>query len=61
MRLRAASFWKVGGKMPPPPFAPFWLNTLFFAAWFGPLWGLMMWFSTGKVKAIASLARCSPA
>ena len=25
-------FWKVGGKMPPPPFAPFWLNTLFFAA-----------------------------
>lgn len=39
-------FWKVGGKMPPPPFAPFWLNTLFFAAWFGPLWGLMMWFST---------------
>lgn len=41
-------FWKMGGKMPPPPFAPFWLNTLFFAVWFGPLWGIVMWFSSWK-------------
>lgn len=41
-------FWKMGGKMPPPPFAPFWLNTLFFAVWFGPLWGIVMWFSRWK-------------
>ena len=33
-------FWKLGGKMPPPPFAPFWRNMLFFAAWFGCLWGV---------------------
>ncbi len=41
-------FWTMGGKMPPPPFAPFWLNTLFFAVWFGPLWGIVMWFSRWK-------------
>lgn len=39
---------KMGGKMPPPPFAPFWLNTLFFTVWFGPLWGLLMWFGSWK-------------
>lgn len=38
-------FWKMGGTMPPPPFAPFWLNTLFFGVWFGPVWGMLMWFS----------------
>ncbi|MEL0554978.1 MULTISPECIES: DUF6404 family protein [Enterobacteriaceae] len=37
--------WNAGWKMPPPPFAPFWLNMVFFAGWFGPVWGLLMWFS----------------
>ncbi|HIE1457116.1 TPA: hypothetical protein ACXJGQ_004189 [Serratia marcescens] len=33
--------------MPPPPFAPFWLNTLFFAVWFGPLCRFAVWFIHG--------------
>lgn len=38
----AASFLKLGGEMLPPPFAPFWRNMLFFAAWFGCLWGVFV-------------------
>lgn len=40
--------WRMGVNMPPPPFAPFWLNTLFFGVWFGPLWGVLMWFMVWK-------------
>jgi hypothetical protein len=47
-------FWKAGGKMPPPPFAPFWRNMLFFAAWFGPLWGVFMWFSTWQSEGYSA-------
>ena len=47
-------FWKLGGKMPPPPFAPFWLNMLFFAVWFGPLWGVFMWFSTWQSEGYSA-------
>jgi hypothetical protein len=47
-------FWKAGGKMPPPPFAPFWLNMLFFAVWFGPLWGVFMWFSTWQSEGYSA-------
>lgn len=37
-------FWKMGATMPPPPFAPFWMNTLFSGVWFGSVWGILMWF-----------------
>ena len=47
-------FWKLGGKMPPPPFAPFWRNMLFFAAWFGCLWGVFMWFSTWQSEGYSA-------
>lgn len=41
--------------MPPPPFAPFWRNMLFFAAWFGCLWGVFMWFSTWQSEGYSAL------
>lgn len=51
----AASFLESRGKMPPPPFAPFWRNMLFFAAWFGCLWGVFMWFSTWQSEGYSAL------
>ena len=48
-------FWKMGSKMPPPPFAPFWLNTMFFAAWYSPIWGIFMWFTIWKNQGFSVL------
>jgi len=36
--------WHVGLLLPPPHFASFGLNFLLFAAGFGVLWGVVMWF-----------------
>ena len=36
--------WRVGLLLPPPHFASFGLNFLLFAAGFGVLWGVVMWF-----------------
>jgi len=53
--------WKLGSEIPPPPFAPFWLNTLFSSVTFGFIWGLFMWLfswnNTGYSPLIA-LERC---
>ena len=35
--------WKLGISMPPPPFAPFWQNTLLFGGYFTLAWGVLMW------------------
>lgn len=40
--------WKVGLKVPPLPFASFWQITLLMGLWFGPVWGICMWFSSWK-------------
>lgn len=40
--------WRLGLKIPPFPFASFWLITGIMGCWFGPVWGLWMWFSTWK-------------
>lgn len=36
--------WKAGLKIPPLPFASFWQITLLMGGWFGPAWGICMWF-----------------
>ena len=36
--------WRVGLLLPPPHFASFGLNFPLFAAGFGVLWGVVMWF-----------------
>ena len=36
--------WRRSIQVPPPLFAPFWLNTLFFSLYFGLIWGLSLWF-----------------
>lgn len=40
--------WRCGVQIPPPPFAPFWLNALCFGGFLGAMWGLFMWFSTWR-------------
>ncbi|MEH2727512.1 DUF6404 family protein, partial [Klebsiella pneumoniae] len=40
--------WKAGLKIPPLPFATFWQITLLMGGWFGPAWGICMWFSSWK-------------
>ncbi|ROR05746.1 hypothetical protein EC836_109220 [Erwinia sp. JUb26] len=53
--------WKLGGKVPPSPFAPFWLNTLLYTAWFGPLWGVLMWLSSWQNQHFSVLRAVSTA
>ncbi|MGJ0630282.1 DUF6404 family protein [Xenorhabdus bovienii] len=36
--------WKMGFKIPPPPFASFWQIAIPMGIWFAPVWGLFMWF-----------------
>lgn len=35
--------WKLGFRVPPPPMAGFASTALLAGAFFGPVWGLMMW------------------
>lgn len=44
--------WKAGLKIPPLPFASFWQITLLMGGWFGPAWGICMWFFTWKDTGI---------
>ncbi|PHM67734.1 hypothetical protein Xsto_00023 [Xenorhabdus stockiae] len=36
--------WRMGFKIPPLPFASFWQTAIPLGIWFGPTWGLLMWF-----------------
>lgn len=47
--------WKLGIKVPLPPFAPFWLNVLYFGGFFGTLWGTFMWFTLWKSENCGAL------
>lgn len=40
--------WKIGFKIPPLPFAPFWQVVLLMGMFFGTTWGFIMWFFTWK-------------
>lgn len=42
------ALWKLGLKVIPLPFMPFWQATLITGIFFGPLYGLFMWFSVWK-------------
>lgn len=46
-------FWKCGLQIPPPTFAPLWMNTLVFGVWFALIWGIFMWFSHWKDQGYA--------
>ena len=39
-------------KRQPLPFASFWQITLLMGGWFGPAWGICMWFFTWKDTGI---------
>lgn len=40
--------WKMGVRIPPLPFAPFWQVALLMGVPVGTIWGLLMWFFTWK-------------
>lgn len=48
--------WKLGGKMPPLPFAPFWQTLLLFTLTFGALWGIFMGIVSGNNADFSSVA-----
>lgn len=35
--------WRMGVRIPPLPFAPFWQVALLMGVPFGTIWGLLMW------------------
>lgn len=44
--------WKCGVHIPPPPFAPFWLNVTFFGVTFGLTWTLIMTLTVWRASPI---------
>lgn len=40
--------WKMGIRIPPLPFAPFWQVALLMGIPIGSVWGILMWFFTWK-------------
>ena len=53
--------WRWGLNVPPPHFAGFWLNLLSFGAFFGVVWGTIMWFAqwASAGASIALAVGCS--
>jgi Family of unknown function (DUF6404) len=47
--------WRVGLVLPPPHFASFGFNFVFFTAWFGVLWGAIMWVSVWSRQGMSSV------
>ncbi|WP_380181953.1 DUF6404 family protein [Kalamiella sp. sgz302252] len=43
-------FWRKGIKIPPPLFAPLWLNTLLSGTLFGLFWGILMWLISWRAQ-----------
>ncbi|MCK9367170.1 MAG: DUF6404 family protein [Metallibacterium scheffleri] len=35
--------WRLGVRVPPPHFAPFWLIAVVHGTWFAVAWGVVMW------------------
>ncbi|EPK3953646.1 DUF6404 family protein, partial [Serratia marcescens] len=46
--------WKYGVQIPPPPFCPFWLNTLTFGFFFGMAWGGVMFVLTISISSFSN-------
>lgn len=44
--------WKLGLKIPPLPFMPFWQTTLITGVSFGLVFGIFMWFSVWEHKGM---------
>ena len=44
--------WKLGFKIPPPHFVPFWKTTLFASLWFGGAWGVVMWLTVWSRQGV---------
>ena len=44
--------WKMGVRIPPLPFAPFWQVALLMGIPIGSVWGILMWFFTWKESGI---------
>ena len=44
---------KLGVKIPPPHFVPFWKTTLFGSLWFGGAWGVVMWLAVWSRQGVA--------
>lgn len=50
--LLIRGLWKLGLKIPPLPFAPFWQIAVIMGVGFGSLWGIFMWFSTWQFSDV---------
>jgi hypothetical protein len=45
--------WKLGLKIPPLPFMPFWQTTLITGIFFGSAWGLIIWFFSWEQMGVS--------
>lgn len=45
--------WKLGLKIPPVPFMPFWQTTLIMGISFGLVYGIFIWFSAWEHRGMA--------
>ena len=54
--------WKLGFKIPPPHFVPFWKTTLLASLWFGGAWGIVMWLTVWSPHSVVvTAALCAAA
>lgn len=51
--LRAMRIMKLPVR--PPHYAPFWSVCLSYSLWFGPVWGIMMWFAAWRSENFTPL------
>ncbi len=47
--------WKMGIRIPPPPFSHFLTNFFGFSVIYTPFWGTVMWFSLWKEQGVSLL------
>ena len=47
---------RLGIDLRPPHYRPFWPNVLAMGAFFGPAWGIMMWFATWRAEEMSPVA-----
>lgn len=46
----------LGWKVRPPHYGQVWVVAASYAVWFGPIWGLMMWFAAWQANGMSVLA-----
>jgi len=51
--------WRAGCQIPPPPFTRFWVNLLTFAAFYAPLFGVIMWLMVWNKQGTSPLFACT--